>query len=425
MLLICLTSCLLTGVTPPPLDTVTLFSNGYVYPRTDDEGGINSRHGIIDSAGLGRWDDPSYYSKTFFFPQCTGTLNVSIRLRSPSGGCRISVRLDSSGESHVLDISPGREWVTVPAGDFEIRDARYHCVEIHGLTKTGRFFPDVQAVLFSGVAASHLRYNNTEHKGAASVHLWYSTIRDSAIAWFYTEVRVPAGVNTRNAYYMTNGFRDGYMGIQVNSGTERRFIFSIWSNYDTNDPNQIPAEYAVRLVKKGEGVFTEPFGGEGSGGHSHLSFPWKNGVTYKLLVGAKAAGDHTLFTAYYYAPENGAWRLIAEWDKAKTGGKLLDGLYSFLESFGPNGDDYFKAFYGHQMARTPSGTWIGLSHATMTTTAGPRHPRFDYGAGTDGSWFYLYSGGFRDMMDPRPDVILDRAPGGETPDIDFLALPEK
>ena len=405
-------------------DTVTLFSNGYVYPRTDDEGGIYSRHGQIAENGLSGWNDPSVFTRTFFAPSSTGKLTVAIRLKSPTGSSRIALRLDSAGETKTVSVPQSRDWVTIPVGTFGITEAHYHCIEIRGIDKTGGYFPDVAGVVFSGPASSGLLYNTTAYKGAPSTHLWYAYPKDSTVAWFYNEVTVPPGVNSSNAYYMTNGFSGGYMGIQVNSPTERRIIFSIWSNYNTNDPKEIPSDYAVTLIRKGEGVFTGEFGNEGSGGHSHLVFPWKNGTPYKFLIGARPKGDHTIYTAYYYAPENGSWKLIASWDKTRTGGKWLSGLYSFVENFGPNGDDFFTASYGNQWVRTPSGTWIEMDKCYLTTTASPtKHPRYDYGAGVEHNRFYMFTGGFERMNNLATHTDISRTSEGHPPDIDFSTLP--
>ena len=59
---------------------------------------------------------------------------------------------------------------------------------------------------------------------------------------------------------MANGFGQGYFGIQVNSLTERRVLFSVWSGYSTNDPSTIPPEWVVTLNKSGPGVTTGSFG---------------------------------------------------------------------------------------------------------------------------------------------------------------------
>ena len=84
----------------------------------------------------------------------------------------------------------------------------------------------------------------------------------------------PAGFQPIGSYFMTNGFGEGYMGIQVNSPTERRILFSIWSGFDTNNPSEVPLDFQVKLIEKGPNVTINAFGGEGSGGQSYLVYPW-------------------------------------------------------------------------------------------------------------------------------------------------------
>ena len=347
-------------------------------------------------------------------------------VRTTDGNAKLQVQLDSTGKSYEINVNKSSDFVTVPVGTFSIPEARYHYIQINGISKTGSHFPDIESVIISGPAAKDLEYNLSEYKGAPSTHLWYQYPKDSTIAWFYNEVTIPVGVNSPNAYYMTNGFSGGYSGIQLNSATERRFIFSVWSNYSTNDPKEIPADYAITLIKKGTDVFTGEFGNEGSGGHSHLVFPWKQGITYKILIGAKPKGDHTIYSCYYFAPENGKWELMAIWDKTKTDGKLFSGLYSFVENFGDNGNDFFKADYGNQWICTPSGTWIELTKCFLTTTASPqKHQRYDYGAGVENNQFYMFTGGFKEMNNLAPHTMIERKPNGVHPDIDFNNLPHE
>lgn len=400
---------------------VSLFSNGYVYPKSED---WQSDH--ISKQGLVKWDDSKTFTRTFFFPQQTGKIQVALKLKSPDGDSKLKVQFGSTGKSYEINIKRSADFFIAPVGTFSIPDARYHYIQINGISKTGSHFPDIESVIISGPAAKDLEYNLSEYKGAPSTHLWYQYPKDSTIAWFYNEVTIPVGVNSPNAYYMTNGFSGGYSGIQLNSATERRFIFSVWSNYSTNDPKEIPADYAITLIKKGTDVFTGEFGNEGSGGHSHLVFPWKQGITYKILIGAKPKGDHTIYSCYYFAPENGKWELMAIWDKTKTDGKLFSGLYSFVENFGDNGNDFFKADYGNQWICTPSGTWIELTKCFLTTTASPqKHQRYDYGAGVENNQFYMFTGGFKEMNNLAPHTMIERKPNGVHPDIDFNNLPHE
>ncbi|HLX94041.1 MAG TPA: DUF3472 domain-containing protein [Puia sp.] len=406
------------------VSTVNMLGNGYIYPKE-----LEGEEDPIQTNGLTLWKDPISYARIYFYTQKTGELFVSVKVRSLFNKSRIKLSIDNSMGGYEKEVKRTDSSVILQVGKFKIDTSCYHYIEIKGLTKNGKYFPDIQAIVLSGEAAKGLKFNNKEYRGAASTHLHYPLPGEdtaSGVAWFYSEVNVPVGVNSINAYYETNGFSDGYSGIQINSDTERRFIFSVWSNYRTDNPKEIPEEYAVKLVKRGRGVFADQFGNEGSGGHSHLVFPWRNGTTYKILVGAKPSGDHTIFTAFFFAPEIGSWQLISQWDKAMTHGKLLTRLYAFVENFGPNGNDYFKAYYGNQWVCNTAGDWIELKKAGFTTTASPtRHPRYDYGAGIENNWFFMYSGGFKELNNVGPGQSLIRNPSGQEPHIDFSALPDK
>lgn len=397
---------------------VSITGNGYMYPSPDGESSpLLRRKGIVG------WSDSSTYCRVFFNPRSTGKLVAGLNIFESKSESQLQVTLDGRGKAYKINIGKS-DSVELPIGQFDIPDTLYHFLEIRGLSRKGVSFPSIRGIVFSGEAAVNLVYNKSEYRGAPSTHLRYPYPEDSTIAWFYNEIEVPVGVNAVHGYYMTNGFADGYMGIQTNSYSERRFIFSIWSNYNTNNPKEIPADYAVRLLKKGKDVVAEDFGNEGSGGHSHLVFPWKNGTTYKFLVGVKPLGDHTIFSGYYFTPEDGKWHLISQWDKAKTGGKQLSRLYSFVENFGPNGNDYFKADYGNQWVRTAAGTWIELTKCSLTTTASAaKHQRYDFGAGVENNRFYMYSGGFQQMNNLAPKSTIERKANGTPPDIDFSSLP--
>jgi hypothetical protein len=88
---------------------------------------------------------------------------------------------------------------------------------------------------------------------------------------------IPEGQDTLGSYFMANGFRGGYFGIQVNSPSERWILFSVW---DAQNGER------TTLVRKGEGVVDNNFGGEGTGGQSYLVFNWKAGTTYRFITRA-------------------------------------------------------------------------------------------------------------------------------------------
>ena len=86
----------------------------------------------------------------------------------------------------------------------------------------------------------------------------------------YSEIEIPEGYDQEGLFAMANGSREGYFGMQVNSIEERRILFSIWSPYITDDPNDIPEDQRIQLIKSGEDVYIGEFGNEGSGGQSYL-----------------------------------------------------------------------------------------------------------------------------------------------------------
>ena len=163
------------------------------------------------------------------------------------------------------------------------------------------------------------------------------------------------------SYFMANGFGEGYFGIQVNSETERRILFSIWSPYKTDNPSDVPEEYRIKLLKKGESVTTGKFGNEGSGGQSYKVFNWKADLTYGFLIGAKPDNlGNTDYSAYFYDPELRKWDLIAQFRRPKTT-TYLTRLYSFLENFIPfQGVFDRKAYYQNQWVYG-SNRWYELT----------------------------------------------------------------
>src|SRR5690606_40657805 len=87
-----------------------------------------------------------------------------------------------------------------------------------------------------------------------SVHLSYTTPADKDIEYCYNEITVPEGEDVVGSYYMANGFGEGYFGIQVNSATERRILFSVWSPFHTDNPKEIPDDEKILLTAKGADV---------------------------------------------------------------------------------------------------------------------------------------------------------------------------
>jgi hypothetical protein len=223
---------------------------------------------------------------------------------------------------------------------------------------------------------------------------------------------------------MANGFGEGYFGIQVNSATERRVLFSVWSPFSTDDPKSIPEDMRISLLKKGEGVHTGEFGNEGSGGQSYFRYNWKAGNTYKfLLKGEPDNHNNTTYTAYFFAPEKNEWMLIASFKRPKTD-TYLKRFHSFLENFIPEqGDKERRVLFGNQWIADGNGNWIELNKAGFTydNTAAKGY-RMDYAGGIENGQFFLKNCGFFDQYTPYRSSF-ERPRKNTKPDIDFNKLP--
>jgi hypothetical protein len=224
----------------------------------------------------------------------------------------------------------------------------------------------------------------------------YEVPAGKTIEYFYNEVTVPKGQDPIGSYFMANGFGEGYLGMQVNGENERRILFSVWSPFTTDNPKEIPDDHKVKLLAKGTDVHGGEFGGEGSGGQSYFLYPWKAGTTYGFLNRAHPDGQgHTIYTAWFFAPEAGKWQLIASFQRPKTNTHLTN-LHSFLENFADrNGYLGRMAYYGNQWVRDTEGGWTELKHARFTgDDIASRGFRLDYAGGSTKERFVLRNGGF-------------------------------
>jgi len=307
---------------------------------------------------------------------------------------------------------------------YNIKDTGYI-----SLTLTGR---EVETITLTGAATRDASFvpNNDGNffywgRRGPSVHLNYSLPEGTNAEWFYNEVFVPSGYDIEGSYFMADGFSQGYFGMQVNSPTERHILFSVWSPFNTDDPRNIPDSQKIVLVAKGRNVHAGEFGNEGSGGQSYLNYPWKTGNTYRFLIHAQPQ-DHntTQFTAWFFAPEEGKWQLIASFRRPQSH-TWLTGLHSFLENFEPaNGDKTRYVLFDHQWIRTDKGQWIPLTKARFTGDNTARKGyRMDYAGGVKGNAFFLQNCGFFSDYTPL-DTWWERhpAPNDVPPDIDLSQL---
>lgn len=82
------------------------------------------------------------------------------------------------------------------------------------------------------------------------------------IAYYYSELIIPAGFDTDGSEFVANGFSDGTLGMQITGDGERRIVFSV------NGGN---------LIRKGDITEVE-------GASSYIAVPFKTELTYGFLL---------------------------------------------------------------------------------------------------------------------------------------------
>jgi hypothetical protein len=164
-------------------------------------------------------------------------------------------------------------------------------------------------------------------------HLWWNMEGERHATCLYGEITVLA--TAPHIYYCGANWHPGepaggYCGIQHNSKTERRTIFSIW---DT------PPQLKPKVTAADPHTLHNRFGGEGTGAHTHMIWDWSLGETFQFFV-EKAPGKtpDTTDTRYYICDRSSKkWRHSATITNP-NGGKMSvttigGGLNSFLENF--------------------------------------------------------------------------------------------
>lgn len=385
------------------------------------EGFVNSD--LITKNGVEGWENPETSVRTFFYVEKPVTIALGLRAKISTKEQKLVVIFNDVSRNITLSDTTESD---VFVGDFTLDKTGYYSVDIKKQEESTAAIVDISSLLVYAPDTAVIKFAKDDFyfaRRGPSDHLRY-TIPDGVedIRWFYSEIRIPQHQDVIGSYFMADGFREGYFGIQVNSSSERRILFSIWSPYKTDNPSEVPEKYKIKLLKKGVGVTTGEFGSEGTGGQSYKVFNWKAETTYGFLVGANPVEDSTtIYSAYFYDPEVNTWNLIASFQRPKTK-TYLKNLYSFLENFIPEQGVFARrGLYQNQWVYDKSG-WHQVTQATYTADNTARKEyRFDYSGGVNGSAFYLQNCGFTNDH-TEINTELERASSNAPPQIDFSRL---
>lgn len=376
----------------------------------------------INDTGLHNWTSSQTVVSTYFYAGQAGTLDLSLA-GSLAGASHSQVKVSLGGQTRTADLY-GTGTSPFPVGSFYVDAPGYVKVDLQGVSTDGKYFGDISDLLIDGAASTGAVFANDPanfywSRRGPSVHLGFGVPANTE--YFYSEITVPQGQDPVGTYYMANGFDVGYAGIQVNSPKERWVLFSVWDS----------PTGSTTLVRKGSQVITNGFGGEGTGGQSHLVFPWVAGKTYHFLTRAQPDGSgNTLYSFWFGVPvdkknaKSGVeWKFLATW-KYVGRASYLTSTYSFLEGFNPaTGYLGRRASYGNQWAIGADGTWTEITRARFTVDAtGRNQQRLDFAGGATGNAFFLRNDGFfSDTV--APDQYFDRSANLIHPEVDFSQLP--
>jgi Domain of unknown function (DUF3472)/Domain of unknown function (DUF5077) len=386
-------------------------------------------HNLYEDASIKNWKDAKITYQSYFKAESAGTAQAFVNIKH-QGKSSCELKISSPTQQFVLKVSPGEK--TYAIGTMKFDKVEY--VKLNWQISKGQDAQlDIEnldlksnnwAIKPSFVVNNVGRFFYWGRRGP-SVHLQYQIPEKEQVEWFYNELQVPKTYDIEGTYAMANGFGEGYFGMQVNSATERRILFSIWSPFVTDNPKDIPEEERTKLLKKGPQVKTGEFGHEGSGGQSYLVYPWEAGKTYCFLNTAKpnTANGSTVYTAYFKAKTDSQWQLIASFERPKTN-TYLTRCYSFLENFiMSTSEKPRQALYTNQWYRPAQGQWQEVNKARFAIDRTARMGfRKDHSCAVDNDFFVLKNCGFFSESKPL-GTMLDRPAKNQAPEVDFEKLP--
>ena len=375
---------------------------------------------VTEAKGISRWSDPAesvnWYGKFETVGQLTAKVELLLAKNSES---KLKLIIDGQTREAIAKNADSEKPVIVDFGAFSITTVGHKRIQLESLNSEKGPIADVKAILFDGAATDKAQFNLKERRNAASVHLMYPVPAGAEVESFYCEVTAIEDPTT--TFYMACGWHRGYFGMQVNSPTERRIIFSVWdSGNEAVSRDKVENENRVQLMGKGEGVFSGDFGNEGTGGHSHLKTMWKTGEKQRFVVTAKPLGKSTtIFSGFWFRPDTQKWMLISSW-KAPKEGSYMRGVHSFSENFGGNNGHLLrKAIYGNQWIRTSDQKWTELTTAKFSHDPTGKADRLDRFMGVEKGQFFLSHGGFVDGFSKYGDPFTRDATGVAPGDLDL------
>ncbi len=404
--------------------SVALGGNAYVV-RGKNGARIDSRRGLV------AWKDADSGVSVFFrFARAQSEIGISILAKGTG-----TIAVNAAGNTFFVKLDDAANFKKYAVGTANFPQSGYNRVNFRGkeLGNDGTFGEISELILEDVVGEMNFVRDFDVHFGrrGPSVHLLYAFPKGKNIEYFYNELTIPKGEDVVGSFFMSNGFRQGYFGLQVNSRSERRVLFSVWSSEKIQKAKDVPERLRIQKLRQGKFVYVGDFGNEGSGAQSILRFQWKAGTTYKFLTKIRPdSRGNTDYTAFFGVPdeENSAitrWHLIASFKKPGIS-TWHSYPHSFLENFEPEqGFIARKANFANQWARDSSGNWHEITAGVFSCDAtGRAKMRVDFSGGLtdDNRAFFLQNCGFSNSNTPAGTRFVRESSEKKPPVINFSFL---
>lgn len=398
-------------------------NKAYAEPFTPGDPGVSIPVGYPESRGsISRWRNKEK-RVTWVVYQKPGNYDLYFD-NQVAAGKKLRFKLDVSGCYPQLGLKPvHRDLVFKGTGQ---KDTLYGLrVKIpaegyYRYTLTPLTDPEgaitISSLLFRTTAADGW-VNFINYQSTPSVHLSFSSTEPTTKSynWLYEEILVPEGADPLYTYYMSLGFYRGYLGIQTNTPTERRVLFSVWDSKDAEKDSSITKADFVSLVDKGAATTVNAFGGEGTGGQSYVKGAnWKTGKPVKFLMNVLPQENNTVVLSAWYQVADEGWNYIASW-RAPHEKRFFDGFYSFIENYGyTNGQLRREAYYYNAWGReSATDKWVNFNKVRFSNTDGKRGQRVDYEQGVSPKYpdrFYMASGGYTPTIKTKNEMPVLQTP---------------
>lgn len=220
--------------------------------------------------------------------------------------------------------------------------------------------PDSCDPLVQGQGICDAQESGIFEKGDPSAHLRYTTKNGRLpqdTGAFYNEITPKS--SAPGTYFMTNGWKGGYFGIQELEDSSKIAIFSIFGPAKGEVPDDRLTSKVLYTIPGGDLVIH----GEYAGGPSvRIPFDWKLGRTYATMVTEQvdeSNGHAKIVTAWLNRSPVGQraqWvRLMTVRTERPSTDTGLSSLYSFVEDFVR--DDTFQAGRARTAAYGNAYTW--------------------------------------------------------------------